>query len=171
MHLSFAGGDYDIGLGVLSDLRWFWPALHHSHGAVTVHYLAAVRRLLPRRAAVAIADLVADRNDPVPSAAKAWAAFDEFSALFAGLGGLQILGIWAGNIESTPDLIPAIGPVAGVSGLLMASGFSGHGFGPGPMVGRILADLLAGRPTPALLAQLAPDRFATGKWAPHPEME
>ena len=44
-----------------------------------------------------------------------------------------------------PDELPAIGPVPGLDGLLVATGFSGHGFALSPMVGDVLARLALGR--------------------------
>jgi glycine/D-amino acid oxidase-like deaminating enzyme len=41
----------------------------------------------------------------------------------------------------TPDWNPVISP-SGVDGLLIAAGFSGHGFKIAPAVGRLIADLV-----------------------------
>ena len=51
---------------------------------------------------------------------------------------------WAGMIDVTPDSLPVIGPVASLPGLILASGFSGHGFGTSPAAGQLAADLLTG---------------------------
>ena len=53
---------------------------------------------------------------------------------------------WAGMIDVTPDAVPVIGPVDAVPGLVVATGFSGHGFGIGPAAGRLAADLATGAP-------------------------
>jgi glycine/D-amino acid oxidase-like deaminating enzyme len=42
-------------------------------------------------------------------------------------------------------------------GLIVATGFSGHGFAIAPAIGRALADQLAGKPVPELDG-LRPDR-------------
>lgn len=52
---------------------------------------------------------------------------------------------WVGIEAFTPDGLPILGPVAGVQGLLVAAGFSGHGFALAPTVGDILARLALGR--------------------------
>jgi len=67
---------------------------------------------------------------------------------------------WAGVIDVLPDEIPALGPVPGCAGLVVATGFSGHGFGIGPAAGRAAADLAAGREVAVDLGPLAPHRFA-----------
>lgn len=51
---------------------------------------------------------------------------------------------WAGFIDATPDAVPVISPVDGLSGLLLASGFSGHGFGISPGAAHLVADLVSG---------------------------
>jgi glycine/D-amino acid oxidase-like deaminating enzyme len=40
--------------------------------------------------------------------------------------------------------LPVIGPVPGIAGLLVATGFSGHGFALSPLVGDLLARLALG---------------------------
>jgi sarcosine oxidase subunit beta len=48
---------------------------------------------------------------------------------------------WGGLLDLTPDSLPILDQVSNIEGLIIASGFSGHGFGIGPAVGDILADL------------------------------
>ena len=55
---------------------------------------------------------------------------------------------WAGYIDMTPDMLPTIGAVDQPAGLILATGFSGHGFGMGPIVGRLVAELIQnGKPS------------------------
>ena len=63
--------------------------------------------------------------------------------LFPTLSDTPMTAAWAGYIDSTPDGVPAIGET-GVPGLMLAAGFSGHGFGIGPGVGHMIADILTG---------------------------
>ncbi|GAB0114880.1 NAD(P)/FAD-dependent oxidoreductase [Acidisoma sp. C75] len=65
-------------------------------------------------------------------------------ALLPALGKTSIQAAWAGYIDSTPDGVPAIGPMPGLPGLILAAGFSGHGFGIGPGAGHLVADLVTG---------------------------
>ncbi|MBU0643420.1 MAG: FAD-binding oxidoreductase [Alphaproteobacteria bacterium] len=51
---------------------------------------------------------------------------------------------WAGMIDVTPDSMPVISPVEKLSGLTLATGFSGHGFGTAPAAGQLAADLITG---------------------------
>jgi sarcosine oxidase subunit beta len=66
---------------------------------------------------------------------------------------------WIGLEAFMPDELPVIGPVPGVEGLLVATGFSGHGFALSPMVGDVLARLALGRePLFSLWRDLRVDR-------------
>jgi sarcosine oxidase subunit beta len=67
---------------------------------------------------------------------------------------------WAGLEAFMPDDLPGLGPLPGVSGLLVAAGFSGHGFALTPMIGDILARLALGQDAHAdLWRGLRLDRF------------
>jgi glycine/D-amino acid oxidase-like deaminating enzyme len=57
---------------------------------------------------------------------------------------LSLAQCWAGFIDATPDAIPVISEVAQVSGVVVATGFSGHGFGISPAAGYLAADLASG---------------------------
>ena len=67
---------------------------------------------------------------------------------------------WAGAIDVLPDEIPVLGAVPAIDGLLIATGFSGHGFGIGPAAGLVTAQLVAGRAPMADLGAFRVDRFA-----------
>ncbi|ARR55198.1 D-amino-acid oxidase [Rhizorhabdus wittichii DC-6] len=66
---------------------------------------------------------------------------------------------WAGMMDITPDSLPVIGPVKGVPGLTIASGFSGHGFGTSPAAGQLAADLVTGASPIVDPAPYSLDRF------------
>jgi len=75
-----------------------------------------------------------------------------------------------GRYDVTPDRQPVLGHVPGHDGLLLAAGFSGHGFMIAPAVGRIVAAAALGdEPDPALeVLDLA--RFAEGRPVPEPQV-
>src|SRR5690606_7480086 len=60
---------------------------------------------------------------------------------FPGLGDASIAGSYAGCYDVTPDFNPAISRTP-IAGLVVAAGFSGHGFKISPAVGRLVADLV-----------------------------
>ncbi len=61
--------------------------------------------------------------------------------LFPSLRGIHVIRCWAGIEGEMPDGIPVIGASV-AKGAYHAFGFSGHGFALGPVVGRIIADLV-----------------------------
>ena len=75
------------------------------------------------------------------------------------LEGVAPAARWAGVIDVLPDELPALGAVPGRPGLILATGFSGHGFGIGPAAGRAAAELAATGAAPSTLAPLSPARF------------
>jgi sarcosine oxidase subunit beta len=66
---------------------------------------------------------------------------EKISTRFPGLTDAAIASSYAGCYDVTPDWNPVISPT-GVDGLLVAAGFSGHGFKIAPAVGRLVADLV-----------------------------
>lgn len=88
----------------------------------------------------------------------------EFSKQLKGLlphmGPVRVLRQWAGSYDKTPDHKPVLGAgSAGPSNLLQANGFSGHGMMISPMVGRIIAQHIAGIKPDVPLASFSLDRF------------
>ena len=67
-----------------------------------------------------------------------------------------------GVYDVTPDRQAIVGPVPGCEGLLVAAGFSGHGFMMAPEIGRGVAAMVVGEPPGESFGHLRPDRFVTG---------
>ncbi|BBK30084.1 glycine/D-amino acid oxidase-like deaminating enzyme [Stella humosa] len=89
-------------------------------------------------------------------------------AMFPGAGSVAIVKSWAGLIDVLPDALPVIDAPAAVPGLVVATGFSGHGFGLGPAAGRHAAALAAGDGPGAAIAPFRLDRFSLGTYSrPH----
>lgn len=102
--------------------------------------------------------------DPSPDPAQIARTLARGRRLLPNLEGRRVQASWAGYIDSTPDGVPAIGEVPGVRGLILAAGFSGHGFGVGPGAGRLIADLLAAR-TPIVDPEpYRPERLEGSAW-------
>jgi sarcosine oxidase, subunit beta len=76
------------------------------------------------------------------------------------LGDVGMAQHWAGLYEVTPDHNALIGEAAGVSRLLYATGFSGHGFLQGPAVGEVVRDLYLGREPVVDVSSMSAERFA-----------
>jgi len=69
---------------------------------------------------------------------------------------------WAGMIDVSPDAVPYICEAPNPKGLFLGTGLSGHGFGIGPAVGRILADLVAANDPGHDLERFRFNRFVDG---------
>lgn len=82
--------------------------------------------------------------------------------MFPALAGVPLVEAWAGMIESSPDVVPIIGPAASLRGFHIATGFSGHGFGIGPGAGRAIAAMLTGAKSDIDLAPFRLSRFFDG---------
>ncbi len=79
-----------------------------------------------------------------------------------GLADVPFEEAWAGMIDVTPDVVPVMDAVPQTPGLFVATGFSGHGFGIGPGAGRVMADLVTGRPPGHDLSRFRYQRFFDG---------
>lgn len=78
---------------------------------------------------------------------------------FAWLAAVPLAETWAGCFDVTPDARPVISAVDGIDGLVISTGYSGHGFGLGPAAGELTADLAAKRPARVDPAPFHLDRF------------
>jgi sarcosine oxidase subunit beta len=71
---------------------------------------------------------------------------------------------WAGLYEISPDNHAILGKIPEVEGLILAVGFSGHGFQHGPAAGMAIAELIwNGKSETIDIAPLALTRFKEGK--------
>jgi len=69
-------------------------------------------------------------------------AMDNLRAAWPVFEKADISASWAGLIDMTPDGEPIISNIPKISGLTLASGFSGHGFGTSLAAGQLAADLV-----------------------------
>ncbi|RGP37902.1 NAD(P)/FAD-dependent oxidoreductase [Pseudotabrizicola alkalilacus] len=99
--------------------------------------------------------------NPAPNPASLSRVQDRFAEAFPGLGRPKIKSAWAGMIDTMPDVVPIVDH-APIPGLTIATGMSGHGFGIGPGMGRVIADLVMGRSTGHDLSRFRLSRFSDG---------
>jgi glycine/D-amino acid oxidase-like deaminating enzyme len=102
--------------------------------------------------------------DPHPSERLIRETLRRARALLPALRDVPVQATWAGYIDSTPDGVPVIDADIGIAGLTLAAGLSGHGFGIGPGVGHLVADLLLARTPITETAQYRLARFDTAQW-------
>lgn len=71
----------------------------------------------------------------------------------------KIVRSWGGWLDLCFDGVPVISPVEEVPGLILACGFTGHGFGTAPSVGLMLAQMTMKEKTVVDISELRYDRF------------
>lgn len=99
-------------------------------------------------------------------------AVEHLTRLVSGLEDVQLLRTWGGVDPNTPDGMPIIDRLS--DNVLLATGFCGHGLAIGPIVGRYLAEWIAGDGgngggRPRALAPFRRDRFEgwlQTRWTP-----
>jgi glycine/D-amino acid oxidase-like deaminating enzyme len=116
----------------------------------------------------------ADPDDYLNRATEAFVdlTVDRVGTRFPGFTGAAITGSYAGCYDVTPDWNPVISRT-GIDGLVVAAGFSGHGFKIAPAVGQLIADLVVdGRSADPRIPEtdFRLSRFAEGDLlrSPHP---
>jgi sarcosine oxidase subunit beta len=92
-----------------------------------------------------------------PTAGSVAQVVEKLSHVLPAFATCAIHRVWAGLLDLTPDALPVLDHAPGAAGVSVAMGFSGHGFALGPVTGRLMADLVQGRPTGF---DLTPFRFA-----------
>jgi sarcosine oxidase subunit beta len=106
-------------------------------------------------------DELAHGDDPVlPSAEDVIAALTRGIEVLPDLAGARLARVWGGLLDMTPDALPIIEWIPEVEGLVVAAGFSGHGFCLGPVTGQIVRDLVLERTTAFPIQPFRRDRFA-----------
>lgn len=105
-----------------------------------------------------------DHDDDLvlPPAADIVAALTRGIEVLPALGEAGVARVWGGLLDMTPDALPIIERVPQVDGLVIAAGFSGHGFCLGPVTGHIVRDLVMEGATAFPIQPFMRDRFATG---------
>jgi sarcosine oxidase subunit beta len=79
--------------------------------------------------------------------------------LFPALAGVPIVRAWVGIEAFCADEMQIVGPVESADGLILATGFSGHGFAIGPGVGSLIAQYITTNQWSDLLKPFDIERF------------
>ena len=167
LYIASSGGDHDVTLQSFRHLRMFLPNYMKNRRMLRVHVgrplgrdvtnavLRRRRYRLPWRTQRVLA--------PSASEEKVRRSVIEFQKMFPGLE-LEVAHTWAGYIDSTPDAVPVIDLLDRPAGLVIATGFSGHGFGMGPIVGRVVTELVVDGNSSFDLSAFRLSRFADGSY-------
>ncbi len=163
-----AGGalDHDVTLDSLRQLRFFLPNYWKNKALFRFHVgrplLRSLASVLPGSTA-RWRPLVWDRGvEPPPNASKVRRSLAELQRLLPSVPPLGIARSWAGYIDATPDLVPVLGAAPDTRGLVLATGFSGHGFAMGPIAGRLVSELIVDGKTSLDISGFRLSRFAEG---------
>ena len=95
-----------------------------------------------------------------PSTSDIRSVVDRVAQVLPVAAAAPIARAWGGLIDQTPDALPVIDAPGTPSGLVIAAGFSGHGFCLGPISGLLCADLALGRVPRHDLSAFRLGRFA-----------
>ncbi|NOW45098.1 glycine/D-amino acid oxidase-like deaminating enzyme [Novosphingobium sp. SG751A] len=80
---------------------------------------------------------------PAPNRKLVGAIMANLVTTFPQLAGLEMDAAWGAYVDCTPDAVPVVSAVEQIGGLCLAAGCSGHGFGLGPGIGHLAAELVA----------------------------
>lgn len=167
--LNLGGGgwaDHDITLDSVRHARLFMPNYRKNRHLFKFHVgkplLADAIARLPGSHGRRHPFAATWARDPAPNSSKVRWTFDEFRRLFPSIGDVGITDTWAGYIDATPDALPVLGPVERPRGFVFATGFSGHGFGLGPIAGRLVAEWVTDGKTSLDIHGFRFSRFAEG---------
>ena len=90
--------------------------------------------------------------------------FEKLTRRMPGMAQALFRGGWSGLFTTTPDWHPVLDRVAGIDGLYIAVGFSGHGFKLSPMIGVVMSELIVdGRASSIDISELGLERFEQGQ--------
>jgi glycine/D-amino acid oxidase-like deaminating enzyme len=87
---------------------------------------------------------------------------EQLAGRFPAYAEAGLASSWTGLYDVTPDWNPVLGP-AGLDGLWLAYGFSGHGFKLAPSVGLLLAQAMLGQDGVVPIDAYSLSRFAQGR--------
>jgi sarcosine oxidase subunit beta len=92
------------------------------------------------------------------------------SVVLPAVAAARLARVWGGLIAMTPDGLPVIERSDEVEGLVIAAGFSGHGFCLGPITGRIVCELVTEGETSLPIEPFRRDRFEGMQWTARAEL-
>lgn len=170
LNIAAAGAaDHDLTFESLRHLALFWPNYWKNRHLFRLHVGEPLWRDLLGRLSPSWAQQHAVKYDrhrgPRPNPDKVTSSLEQLKHLVPAWRDIKVSRSWAGYIDTTPDVMPIIGTVPTVNGLVIATGFSGHGFAMGPIAGRLVSELLVdGEPSLDLHA-FRFTRFAEGDFS------
>ncbi|MCB6185034.1 FAD-binding oxidoreductase [Leeia sp. TBRC 13508] len=137
--------DIDITLGHLRGLEWYLGPLWQQRSSFRFNlngaFLQDIANHFPFSEASQNGKLIHIRDPHLrPNDKIQRQSLAALKQSFPNQKNVQILETWAGGIDVVPDGIPVIDAPSNHPGLLIATGFCGHGFAMGPIVGKLLSN-------------------------------
>ena len=156
-------GGYNVAMTAFLE---FFPSLNHVKNILWFQKLARVsaKKLRPRFPEINIdGDISKNRVlDPKPSTDVHNRIRRIIDDRLPALKNVELLETWSGMIDALPDVVPVMDQAPDTSGLWIATGFSGHGFGIGPAAGKIMSELIQGNDVDYDLNRFRISRFTDG---------
>lgn len=156
---------FGLGAFVDVDVRWedvmasasLLPTLWRNRRTMRVHVGRDVAsdawRVVTRRGLEPFA-----RTEPKPNLRDINDGLRQLGELVPILRSVPVDAVWAGVMDSTPDFLPIAGE-AGLGGLLLIVGTSGHGLGMAPSLAEGIAKLADGGAAPEYFSAFSRTRF------------
>jgi sarcosine oxidase subunit beta len=87
-------------------------------------------------------DFDLDKGTSTSRMASIAGSIEHSSAVYPILATLPLERVWVGIEALSYDGVPIIGPVSGLDGLIISTGYSGHGFALSPIIGQLVCELI-----------------------------
>ena len=160
MNVATRSADHDLTIDSLFLMSRYWRGFRDNRGLVKLHLNRLFLDTFWSRFSQRGLERALTRHrsfDPAPNMATLTRVLDQVREIAPAARDVELDFAWAGYIDMTPDMLPILDRLRAPDGLVLATGFSGHGFGMGPIVGRLVSELVLD-PAPSL--DLRPFRFA-----------
>ena len=136
--------DIDLNLDYLRGARHYLPHLPEHRAGFSFKlngaFLHNLRQRLPGSERSVNGPLLGERDPQVKAnTSRVFQAQRNLARAFPALREVKVVESWAGLIDVLPDGIPVLDAPPEVPGLLVATGFCGHGFAMGPIVGQLMS--------------------------------
>ncbi|WP_073954158.1 FAD-binding oxidoreductase [Thalassospira sp. TSL5-1] len=159
--------DIDLTLSRFKYAGDFWPAYKDNWRNFNFHlgirFIDDLADHLPGSPAADKPLMGRRQTTALPNPKRVRNALAAFKHLFPDAETPKIVDQWAGDIDVTPDAVPVIDQLENPAGFFVATGFSGHGFAMGPIVGRVLSEWITKGAPSINLDDFRLNRFETGE--------
>jgi glycine/D-amino acid oxidase-like deaminating enzyme len=163
----FVGGyriplNYDIGFDLFEDISIWLPRLRRLRSRIKFSLNEKVMKREVKRVLLRKVEFP-PQEDPKIDRAIIKKGTQTAYKFMPFLRKIPVMKEVAGYLVLSPDLRPTIGELERPKGFIIAAGFSGHGFGLGPVTGRLISEIILDGRSSLPLEAFRPSRFEEGK--------